>query len=116
MAARIVVRAIEGVNGGAPVSLIGTGTRVNATAAAASTAEAAVPAAAAGNYCRVLTQGPIAIIFGATGVAAAAADNTSTFLPAGEHIFKLAATDTHFRVIRSIATDALLQLESLTSQ
>ncbi|HVJ22329.1 MAG TPA: hypothetical protein VM756_00170 [Burkholderiales bacterium] len=112
----IVIRAIQGPNGAAPVSLIGTGTRVNATAATASTAEAAVPAAAAGNYCRVLTQGPIAIRFGATGVGAAAADNTSTFLPAGEHIFKLAATDTHFRVIRSIATDALLQLESLTSQ
>ena len=89
--------------------------RVNATAAVASTAEAAVPAGA--KLVMVRATGPIAIRFGNTGVGAAAVDANSMLFPAGEAPVKIPLVSdvpaTHFRVIRASGSDAFVQLESV---
>ena len=89
--------------------------RVNATAAVASTAEAAVPAGA--HLVMVRATGPIAIRFGNTGVGAAAVDANSILFPAGEAPVKIPLVSdvpaTHFRVIRASGSDAFVQLESV---
>lgn len=105
---------VPGLNGGAPSAYIGSGTRVNATATTASTAEAAVPANTGLIVVRVAAPG-VSIRFGATGMDAAANAATSIMLPAaGEYLIELAATDTHFRCIRTLAADVGIQLEALT--
>lgn len=102
-------------NGEAVQMLPLSGVRVNATAAVASTAEAAVPAGS--RLLVVRATGPIAIRFGATGVGAAAVDANSMLFPAGEAPVSLPmAADvvaTHFRVIRASGSDAFVQLESV---
>lgn len=108
--------ALAGANGAAPQALFGTGTRVNATATTASTAEAAVPTAGALTLVRVAAPG-VSIRFGATGMGAAANDANSIMLPAaGDYLIQLAATDTHFRCIRTLAADVGIQLEALSAQ
>jgi hypothetical protein len=92
-----------------------SGLRVNATAAVASTAEAAVPAG--GALLMVRATGPIAIRFGNTGVGAAAVDANSILFPAGEAPVRIPLVSdvpaTHFRVIRASGSDAFVQLESV---
>lgn len=96
----------------------GTGLRVNATAAVASTAEAAVPAGA--KLIMLRASGPIAIRFGLTGVGAAAVDANSILIgAAGEFPVDIPLhTDgtpfTFFRVIRAGLADAFVQLESVS--
>jgi hypothetical protein len=89
--------------------------RVNATAAVASTAEAAVPAGAA--LIMLRATGPVAIRFGNTGVGAAAVDANSILFPAGEAPVRIPLVSdvpaTHFRVIRASGSDAFVQLESV---
>lgn len=100
--------------GGYPVqSLIGTGTRVSATAGAASTAEAAIPSG--GNVLLIRATGAIAIRFGATGVGAAALDADSILFVAGEAPYVLRTGDAFFRVIRAGSADVSVQLESVAT-
>ena len=95
-----------------------SGVRVNATAAVASTAEAAVPSGA--RLVMVRATGPIAIRFGATGMGAAAVDANSILFPAGEAPVRVPlAADvlaTHFRVIRASGSDAFVQVEGVVLQ
>lgn len=92
-----------------------SGLRVNATAAVASTAEAAVPAGAA--LIMLRATGPVAIRFGNTGMGAAAVDANSMLFPAGEAPVKIPLVSdvpaTHFRVIRASGSDAFVQLENV---
>lgn len=98
--------------GGAPIQILsGTTTRVNATATAASTAEAAIPAG--GNILLIRATDAVAIRFGATGMAAAAVDATSILFCPGEAPYILNNGETHFRVIRVGAADVPVQLESV---
>lgn len=96
--------------GDAAQFFVPTGTRVNATAAAASTAEAAVPAG--GNILLIRATDAIAIRFGTTGMGAAAIDADSILFIGGEAPFVLSG-QTHFRVIRVGAADVPVQLESV---
>lgn len=94
-----------------------SGVRVNATAAVASTAEAALPSGA--RLVVVRATGPIAIRFGDTGMGAAAIDADSVLFPSGEAPVRVpfGATDntaaTHFRVIRASGSDAYVQIEGV---
>lgn len=100
--------------GGSPVPiLLGTGTRVVATAAAASTAEAAVPTG--GNMLLIRADAAMWIRFGATGMGAAAADANSILFVAGEAPYVLKTGEAYFRVIRAGSTDANVQLESVST-
>lgn len=89
----------------------GSGTRVNATAAAASTAEAAVPAG--GKILLIRALDAVAIRFGAVGMGAAAVDANSILFCAGEAPYVLKPGETHFRVIRVGSADVAVQLESV---
>lgn len=91
--------------------LKGSGTRVNATAAAASTAAAAVPAG--GNVLLIRATDAVAIRFGASGVGAAAVDADSILFCPGEAPYILNQGETHFRVIRVGTADVPVQLESV---
>lgn len=100
--------------GGGPVPIvIGSTTRVNATAGAASTSEAAVPTG--GRIMIVRAVDNIWIRFGATGMGAAAADANSILFTAGEGYYMLQPTDAFFRVLRVGASDVLVQLESAST-
>jgi hypothetical protein len=95
------------------------GQRVNATAATASTAEAALPTGA--RLVMVRATGPMAIRFGDTGMGAAAVDANSILFPSGEApvAVPLNATKTpytHFRVIRASGSDAFVQIEMVNIQ
>lgn len=97
--------------GGTPLQIVnGTGTRVVATAGAASTAEAAVPTG--GNVLLIRAVAPIWIRFGATGMGAAAADANSILFVTGEAPYVLKSGEAYFRVLRVGASDVLVQLES----
>ncbi len=99
-------------NGGDHLQLTnGTGTRVNATAGASSTAEAAVPAG--GNVLIIRAVAAIWIRFGATGVGAASAANTSILFVAGESPYLLKPGEAFFRVLRVGTDDVAVQLESV---
>ena len=103
-------------NGQAVQMLPLSGVRVNATAAVASTAEAALPTGAA--LVVVRSTGPMAIRFGNTGVGAAAVDANSLLFPSGEAPVAVPLhTDgtpvTHFRVIRASGSDAFVQIEGV---
>lgn len=116
MAVSRIAAAVPGLNGQAPSALLGTGTRVNATAASTSTAAAVVPVTGALTMVRVAAAG-ICIRFGASGVAAAAVDANSIMMAApGDYLVHLASTDTHFRVIRTGSADVAVQLEALSAQ
>lgn len=91
-----------------------SGVRVNATAATASTAEAAMPSGA--RLVMVRATGPMAIRFGQTGMGAAAVDANSILFPSGEAPVQVPLhTDGtphgFFRVIRASGSDAFVQLE-----
>ena len=91
-----------------------SGSRVNATAATASTAEAALPSGA--RLLMIRATGPIAIRFGQTGMGAAAVDANSILFPAGEAPIQVPLhTDGtphgYFRVIRASGSDAFVQVE-----
>lgn len=90
-----------------------SGVRVNATANAAGTAEAALPAGCAGNVVVVRATDAIAIRFGATGMGAAAIDADSILFPAGEAPVPVPSTATHFRCIRVGSADVAVQLETV---
>jgi hypothetical protein len=97
--------------GGTPLQIVvGTGTRVVATAGAASTAEAAVPAG--GNVLVIRAVAPVWIRFGATGMAAAAADANSILFVTGEAPYVLKTGEAFFRVLRVGSADVAVQLES----
>lgn len=90
--------------------------RVNATATAASTAEAALPTGA--RLVVVRATGPMAIRFGNTGVGAAAVDANSMLFPSGEApvavpLHSDGTPYTHFRVIRASGSDAFVQIEGV---
>lgn len=100
--------------GGQPVQILsGSTVRVNATAAAASTAEAAVPAG--GNLLLIRATDAVAIRFGATGMGAAALDANSILFCPGEAPYILNPGETHFRVIRVGSSDVPVQLESVAT-
>lgn len=97
--------------GGQPLPvLVGTDTRVNATADAAGTGAAAVPAG--GNVIIIRAVAAIAIRFGSASVGAAAVDANSILFVAGEAPYVLRPGETHFRVIRVGSADVQVQLES----
>lgn len=98
-------------NGEVAQFLQGSGTRVNATAGAASTAEAAVPTG--GKILLISATDSIAIRFGAAGMSAAAVDADSILFIAGSAPYVLKPNETHFRVIRVGAADVAVQLESV---
>ena len=100
--------------GDAVQMLLLSGSRVNATAAVASTAEAALPSAA--RLLMIRATGPIAIRFGQTGMGAAAVDANSILFPAGEAPIQVPLhTDGtphgFFRVIRASGSVAFVQVE-----
>lgn len=98
--------------GGTPLQVTcGTGTRVNATAGATSTAEAAVPTG--GNVLMIRATAAIAIRFGPTGMGAAALDANSILFVAGEAPYLLKTGEAYFRVIRVGSADVPVQLESV---
>lgn len=100
--------------GGTPLQIVnGTGTRVVATAGAASTAEAAIPAG--GNVLIIRAIAPIWIRFGATGMGAAAADANSILFCTGEAPYVLKSGEAFFRVLRVGSADVLVQLESAST-
>lgn len=100
--------------GGVPIQIVqGTGTRVNATAGAASTSAVAIPAG--GNILLIRATDSIAIRFGASGVGAAAVDADSILFISGEAPYVLKAGETHFRVIRVGSADVAVQLESVAT-
>lgn len=98
-------------------AVIDGGTRVNATATTASTAEAAIPAGGAAGVMLLRASAAFSIRFGITGMSAAANDNTSILVPgAGTYILQVASTVTHFRAIRLGAADVPFQLETVSTQ
>jgi hypothetical protein len=100
--------------GGIPIQIVlGTGTRVNATAGAASTAAVAVPAG--GNILLIRATDSIAIRFGGASVGAAAVDADSILFISGEAPYVLKTGETHFRVIRVGSSDVAVQLESVAT-
>lgn len=101
-------------NGEAVQMLSVSGSRVNATAATASTAEAALPTGA--RLILLRATGPVAIRFGQTGMGAAAVDANSILFPAGEAPLQIPLHtngEPHgfFRVIRASGSDAFVQIE-----
>jgi hypothetical protein len=114
-----LARGLLTIDGKALAVVYGSGTRVNATAAAASTAEAAMPAGA--KVIELRATAAIAIRFGNTGVGAAAVDANSILFPAGEKVLQvpesaLGVPYDFFRVIRAAGTDAAVQLEKVDVQ
>jgi len=98
---------------GSPVPVVmGTGTRVNATAASSSTSEAAIPAG--GLVMFVRSTDFFWLRFGTTGMGAAAADANSILVPGGEGIVHAPDGTTHFRVLRTGSADVGVQLETVT--
>ena len=91
--------------------LQGTGTRVNATATAASTSAAAIPSG--GSVLLIRATEAVAIRFGASGVGAAAVDANSILFCPGEAPYVVTPGETHFRVIRVGTADVPVQLESV---
>jgi hypothetical protein len=108
-----VAKSVTFTGGERVQTLQGTGTRVNATAGAASTAEAAVPVG--GNVIIIRATDAIAIRFGATGMGAAAVDADSILFVGGEAPYVLVSGQGFFRVIRVGATDVAVQLESVAT-
>lgn len=97
---------------GTPVQIVhGTGTRINATAASSSTAEAAIPAGGLLMYVR--STDFFWLRFGTTGMGAAAADLNSILVPGGEGIVQAPDATTHFRVLRTGSADVAVQLETV---
>lgn len=108
--------AYTNVKGQALPLVLGAQSRVNATAGAATTAEAALPAGAV--VIEVRASDAIWIRFGNTGMGAAAADANSILFPAGEKCFPVPLhTDdtpfTFFRVLRVGAADVAVQIERI---
>lgn len=108
-------RKVSYNDGDAVPIVIGTGTRVNATAGVASTSEAALPSGAAGSVVIVRATDAIWIRFGATGVGAAAADANSILFLGGEAPILTPDNATHFRVLRVGSSDVAVQLESVAA-
>lgn len=101
-------------NGESVQMLVPSGSRVNATAAVASTAEAALPTGA--RLIMLRATGPCAIRFGQTGMGAAAVDANSILFPAGEAPIQVplhtdGSPHGYFRVIRASGSDAFVQIE-----
>lgn len=101
---------------GDPVPVVhGSGSRVNATATAASTAAAALPTAA--RVLLVRATADVWLRLGESGVGAAAADANSMLFLAGEALISVpligdtSAPVTHFRVMRVGSADVPVQLE-----
>lgn len=89
------------------------------TAGAASSAAIAHAQTPGSTAFLIATQGPISIIFGASGVGAAAVDNTSIMLPAaGVYLVDPGPNVlfTHFRHIRAGAADAIFQITPVALQ
>lgn len=108
-----LAQAVQFFGGDKAQFLQGSGTRVNATATAASTAEAAVPTG--GNVILIRATEAVAIRFGATGMAAAAVDANSILFCPGEAPYVLKTGEAFFRVIRVGTADVPVQLESVAT-
>lgn len=102
-------------DGDAVPIVVGNGTRVNATAAVASTAEAALPTGATGSVVIVRATDAIWIRFGTTGMGAAAADANSILFLGGEAPILTPDSATHFRVLRVGSADVAVQLEAVAA-
>lgn len=114
-----LARGVLNMNGDALAVVYPSGTRVNATAAVASTAEAAMPASARVIELRCTLD--IWIRFGNTGVGAAAADANSILVPAGEKVMPVPVDASNnpydfFRVIRAGSADSAVQIERIDTQ
>lgn len=110
VASRVLDKTLQ-FPGGTPAQFLhGTGTRVNATAGAASSAEAAIPAGGGALIIRATES--IWIRFGATGMAAAAADANSILFVGGEAPYVPRVGEAFFRVLRVGTADVPVQLES----
>ena len=97
----------------------GSGTRVNATAGAASTSEAALPSSS--RVIEVRATDAVWIRFGNTGMGAAAADENSILFPAGEKVMPVPLDANgnpydYFRVLRVGSTDVPVQIERVLTQ
>lgn len=106
-------RQIIGKPGVLPI-VWGSGSRVNATATAASTTEAALPSGA--KVIELRATEAIWIRFGNTGMNAAAADTDSILFPAGEKVMPVPLTAAgvaydYFRVMRVGSADVPVQIE-----
>lgn len=107
-------RSLQANNGDAIPVVWGSGSRVNATATAASTAEAALPTGA--TLIELRATDAVAIRFGNTGMGAAAVDANSILFPAGEKVLPVPLDSSgipfdYFRVIRVGAEDVPVQIE-----
>jgi uncharacterized membrane protein YtjA (UPF0391 family) len=110
-------RFVQYPNGNAAQVPFLTGTRTNhTTSGAASTAAQPIPAGA--KIVEVRATDAAWIIFGTSGVGAAAADTTSILFPAGVSVLVVPfssdeTSSTHIRIMRVGANDVTVQLESL---
>ncbi len=112
-------RGVQFPTGGNLQTVFYSGTRVNATAAASSTAEAALPSGAVVVELRMTDF--IWIRFGDTGMGAAAADANSMLMAGGEKIMPIPLNASgvpygYFRVLRVGSTDVAVQIEKVTTQ
>lgn len=98
-------------DGGAAVQVpVGSGNRVNLTAAVASS-NAALPIGSL-NYVIVRAGDYIWLNFGTSGVTASAAASSILCAP-GEGVYPIAPANTHVAVLRVGSTDVPVQVESL---
>ena len=93
--------------------LVPTGTRVNATATASATAAAALPTGA--SLVAYVRATDFIWFNSGSGSVAAAANNTSILVGPGETLVKLAASATHFSVMRVGSSDVAMQIESIAA-
>jgi hypothetical protein len=101
---------VKAANGDALPILQPTGTRLNQTAAVASTAATALPAH--GGVLRITATDYVWVRFGASGVGAAAADaNSMLFAPGTEYMLVIPTDATHVRVLRFGSADAVITFE-----
>lgn len=114
-----ISRSVQFPGGETCQIVYGSGSRVNATADAAGTAEAALPAGA--KLIELRATDSIAIRFGNTGMGAAAIDANSILFPAGEKVMPVPLDASgnpydFFRVIRTGSADVYVQIEKIAMQ
>ena len=114
-----LARGVQSMSGDALPVVHGSGTRVNATAAAVSTAEALLPEGA--RVIEVRATDAVWLRFGNIGMAAAAAATHSLLFIGGEKVMPVpldgaGAPYDYFRVIRVGAADVAVQIELISTQ
>lgn len=98
-------------NGGQLQTLVGNGTRVNLTAAVASS-NAAVPSGCVGYMAIIRCTDYVWLNFGTSSGVTAAATSASQLVPPGEGAIYVPTGTTHVAVLRSGSADAAVQLET----